>query len=140
MEQMLARLAQLKAEGDAIMQQLIAAGMPPEQIMAAVEGGGQPAAPPTGMNIPGMGGQPGPDLPPVSQLMVVQEFKQQMPLWAWVVAREDYLALGDDNRVSADQGRFNPKWRSLFRDTSRRWRMFRLSNKAISNHRDTFRC
>ena len=78
MEQMLARLAQLKAEGDAIKQQLIAAGMPPEQIMAAVEGGGQPAAPPTGMNIPGMGGQPagppmpqpgmgggpGPDLPP----------------------------------------------------------------------------
>ena len=64
MEQMLARLAQLKAEGDAIMQQLIAAGMPPEQIMAAMEGAGQPAAPPAGMNIPGMGGRPGPDLPP----------------------------------------------------------------------------
>ena len=63
MEQMLARLAQLKAEGDMIMQQLIAAGMPPEQILAAVEGAGQPAAPPTEMNIPGMGGQPGPDLP-----------------------------------------------------------------------------
>jgi len=64
MEQLLARLAELKAEGDAIMQQLMAAGMPPEQIMAAMEGGGQPAPPPPGMNIPGMGGQPGPDLPP----------------------------------------------------------------------------
>ena len=64
MEQMLARLAQLKAEGDAIMQQLIAAGMPPEQIMAAVEGGRPPAVPPEGLNIPGMGGRPGPDLPP----------------------------------------------------------------------------
>ena len=57
----LARLAQLKAEGDAIMQELIAAGMPPEQIMAAVEGGGQPAQP---MPQPGMGGSPGPALPP----------------------------------------------------------------------------
>ena len=66
MEQMLARLAELKAEGDAIMQQLMSAGMPPEQIMAAMEGGGQqmPQTPPPGMNIPGMGGQPGPDLPP----------------------------------------------------------------------------
>ena len=59
MEQLLARLAELKAEGDAIMQQLMAAGMPPEQIMAAVEAAGQPAVPPAGM-----GGQPGPDLPP----------------------------------------------------------------------------
>jgi hypothetical protein len=64
MEQLLARLAELKAEGDAIMQQLMQAGMPPEQIMAAVEGGGQamPQIPP-GVNM-GMGGQPGPDLPP----------------------------------------------------------------------------
>ena len=63
--QLLSRLSQLKAEGDAIMQQLIASGMPPEQIMAALEGGGQqPMAPPPRMNIPGMGGQPGPDLPP----------------------------------------------------------------------------
>ena len=62
--QLISRLAQLKAEGDAIMQQLIQAGIPPEQIMAAVEGGGQPAVPPAGMNIPDMGGQPGPDLPP----------------------------------------------------------------------------
>jgi len=66
MEQLLARLAELKAEGDVIMQQLMAAGMPPEQIMAAVEGGGQqmPQTLPEGMNIPGMGGRPGPDLPP----------------------------------------------------------------------------
>ena len=62
--QLISRLSQLKAEGDAIMQQLIQAGIPPEQIMAAVEGGGQPAVPPAGMNIPDMGGQPGPDLPP----------------------------------------------------------------------------
>ena len=60
--QLISRLAQLKAEGDAIMQQLIQAGIPPEQIMAAVEGGGQPAGPP--MPQPGMGGGPGPDLPP----------------------------------------------------------------------------
>ena len=58
----LARLAQLKAEGDMIMQELIAAGMPPEQIMAAVEGGGQQAVPP--MPQPGMGAGRGPDLPP----------------------------------------------------------------------------
>ena len=57
MEQMLARLAELKAEGDMIMQQLMQAGMPPEQIMAAMEGGGQPQ--------PGMGAGPGPDLPPI---------------------------------------------------------------------------
>ena len=62
MEQMLARLAELKAEGDAIMQQLMQAGMPPEQIMAAVQGGGQQAGPP--MPQPGMGAGPGPDLPP----------------------------------------------------------------------------
>ena len=62
--QLIGRLAQLKAEGDMIMQQLIASGMPPEQIMAAVEGGGQ-AAPqiPPGVDM-GMGGRPGPDLPP----------------------------------------------------------------------------
>ena len=64
MEQLLARLAELKAEGDAIMQQLMQAGMPPEQIMAAVEGGGQQAAPPVPMGGPGMGAGPGPDLPP----------------------------------------------------------------------------
>ena len=63
MEQMLARLAELKAEGDAIMQQLMQAGMPPEEIMAAVEGGGQgvppgvPAGPPPGVEMGG-GGMP----------------------------------------------------------------------------------
>ena len=63
--QLIGRLAELKAEGDAIMQQLIASGMPPEQIMAALEGGGQqPPMPQPGMGGPGMGGQPGPDLPP----------------------------------------------------------------------------
>jgi len=64
MEQLLARLAELKAEGDAIMQQLMAAGMPPEQIMAAVEGGGQPMPPPDMGDMGGMGVIPGPDLPP----------------------------------------------------------------------------
>ena len=63
MEQLLARLAELKAEGDAIMQQLMAAGMPPEQIMAAMEGGGQPMPQPD-MGGAAMGGMPGPDLPP----------------------------------------------------------------------------
>ena len=59
--QLISRLSQLKAEGDAIMQQLIQAGIPPEQIMAAVEGGGPQAGPPP-MGGPGMGA--GPDLPP----------------------------------------------------------------------------
>ena len=66
MEQMLARLAELKAEGAAIMQQLMAAGMPPEQIMAALEGGG-PQAGPQMPQMPGMGAGPGPDLPPMPQ-------------------------------------------------------------------------
>jgi len=48
--------------------------------------------------------------------------------------RDDY------NRERSKQGRFNPKWRRLFGDTSRRWRMFRLSNKAIAHHRYTTRC
>ena len=61
MEQLLARLAELKAEGDAIMQQLMQAGMPPEQIMAAMEGGGQQMPP---QDMSGMGAMPGPDLPP----------------------------------------------------------------------------
>ena len=60
--QMIARLSELRAEGDAIMQQLIQAGIPPEEIMAALEGGGQQAGPP--MPPPGMGAGPGPDLPP----------------------------------------------------------------------------
>ena len=61
MEQMLARLAELKAEGDMIMQQLMQAGMPPEQIMAAMEGGGQQMPP---QDMSGMGAMPGPDIPP----------------------------------------------------------------------------
>ena len=60
--QMIARLSELRAEGDAIMQQLIQSGIPPEEIMAALEGGGQQAGPP--MPPPGMGAGPGPDLPP----------------------------------------------------------------------------
>ena len=60
--QMIARLSELRAEGDAIMQQLMQAGIPPEEIMAALEGGGQQAGPP--MPPPGMGVGPGPDLPP----------------------------------------------------------------------------
>ena len=62
--QMIARLSELRAEGDAIMQQLISSGIPPEQIMAALEGGQQagPQMPPGG--VPGMGAGPGPDLPP----------------------------------------------------------------------------
>ena len=62
MEQLLARLAELKAEGDMIMQQLMQAGMPPEQIMAAMEGGGQQMPP---QDMSGMGAMPGPDLPPM---------------------------------------------------------------------------
>ena len=58
--QMIARLSELRAEGDAIMQQLMQAGIPPEEIMAALEGGGQQAGPP----MPGMGAGLGPDLPP----------------------------------------------------------------------------
>ena len=58
--QMIARLAELRAEGDAIMQQLMQAGIPPEEIMAALEGGGQQVVPP----MPGMGAGLGPDLPP----------------------------------------------------------------------------
>jgi len=75
--QLLSRLSQLKAEGDAIMQQLIASGMPPEQIMAAVEGGGQqmPQTLPEGMNIPGMGGRPGPDLPMPSGADAMREYQ-----------------------------------------------------------------
>lgn len=49
------RLSELQAEGQAIMQQLAAAGMAEEEIIAALQGG-QPQ--------PGMGAGPGPDLPP----------------------------------------------------------------------------
>ena len=76
MEQLLARLAELKAEGDAIMQQLMSAGMPPEQIMAAMEGGGQPMPPPD------MGGV------------------AHQCLWMAAEYRRDYLVSGNNNRVS----------------------------------------
>jgi len=66
--QMIARLSELRAEGDAIMQQLIQSGIPPEEIMAALEGGGQqagpqvpagvPAGPPPGVALAGGGGVP----------------------------------------------------------------------------------
>ena len=52
----------------------------------------------------------------------------------------EVLDINDNNGVSTDKGRFNPKWKRLLGDTSRRWRMFRLSNKAIAIHRHTFRC
>ena len=42
-----------------IVQQLAAAGVPQEAVMAALQGGGQPPMPQ-----PGMGAGPGPDLPP----------------------------------------------------------------------------
>jgi len=42
-----------------IVQQLAAAGVPQEAVMAAVQGGGQPPMPQ-----PGMGAGRGPDLPP----------------------------------------------------------------------------
>jgi hypothetical protein len=68
--QLLSRLAQLKAEGDQIMQQLISSGMPPEQIMAAVEGGGQPGGPP-----PGLGADRGPGLPTPSGADAMREYQ-----------------------------------------------------------------
>jgi hypothetical protein len=66
-EMMIQRLAAIKAEGQAIMQQLEAAGIPAQQVMAAVDqmGGapqgmpqGIPPGPPQGM--PPQGMPPGP--------------------------------------------------------------------------------
>ena len=51
--QLLGRLAQLKAEGESIVKQLTASGVPQEAIMAAMQGGGQRPMPQ-----PGMGGPP----------------------------------------------------------------------------------
>ena len=59
--QLLSRLVQLNAEMDAITKQLAASGMPPEQIMAAIESSRQQTAP---TRQPGMGAGRGPDLPP----------------------------------------------------------------------------
>ena len=66
--QLIQRLVQLKQESEAIMQQLNSAGVPPEAIMAALQGGqgGPPMAPQGGPPMqggpPGMGGGRG--LPP----------------------------------------------------------------------------
>ena len=56
--QLLGRLAQIKAEGESIVQKLTASGVPQEAIMAAMQGGGQQPMQ------PGMGAGRGPDLPP----------------------------------------------------------------------------
>ena len=48
--QLIQRLVQLKQESQAIMQQLTSAGIPPEAIMAALQGG--QGGPPRGPNIP----------------------------------------------------------------------------------------
>ena len=55
--QLIQRLNEIKQEGEAIMQQLAAAGVAEEEVMAALQGG------PPGPQ-PGMGAGPGPDLPP----------------------------------------------------------------------------
>ena len=57
--QLIQRLVQLKQESQAIMQQLTSAGIPPEAIMAALQGGqgGPPMAPQGGP--PMQGGPPG---------------------------------------------------------------------------------
>ena len=61
--QIMQRIAQLKQELDALMQQLSAAGIPKEAVMAALsgQGGGQMGGP---QMQPGMGAGRGPDLPP----------------------------------------------------------------------------
>jgi len=65
-EMMIQRLAAIKAEGQAIMQQLEAAGIPAQQVMAAVDqmGGapqGMPQGAPQGMPLgPPQGMPPGP--------------------------------------------------------------------------------
>ena len=51
--QLIQRLTQIKQEGEAIVQQLTASGVPQEAIMAALSG-----------QQPGMGAGRGPDLPP----------------------------------------------------------------------------
>ena len=60
--QLIQRLAQLKQEVDAITQQLAAAGIPQEAVMAALSGQGGGQMPPQMQ--PGMGAGRGPDLPP----------------------------------------------------------------------------
>ena len=82
--QMIARLSELRAEGDAIMQQLISSGIPPEEIMAALEGGqqagpqvppGVPAGPPPGVAVAGGGlgmGQRGSDAGAIREFEAVR--------------------------------------------------------------------
>ena len=57
---LLARLVEIKQESEAIMEQLMASGVPQEAVMAALQGG--QGGPP--MPQPGMGAGRGPDLPP----------------------------------------------------------------------------
>ena len=63
-EMMIQRLAAIKAEGQAIMQQLEAAGIPAQQVMAAVDqmGGAPQGMPPPGppQGMPPQGMPPGP--------------------------------------------------------------------------------
>jgi len=70
--QLMQRLTQIKQEGEAIVQQLTASGVPQEAIMAALSGQ-QPQQPGMGAGRgpdmppgppPGMGAGRGPDLPP----------------------------------------------------------------------------
>jgi len=67
--QLMQRLVQIKQEGEAIVQQLTASGVPQEAIMSALSGqqpgmgaGRGPDMPPGPP--PGMGGGRGPDMPP----------------------------------------------------------------------------
>jgi hypothetical protein len=66
--QLLGRLAQLKAEGESIVQQLTASGVPQEAIMAAMQGGGQqPMQPGMGAAFDPSAGVPGgPEAQPFS--------------------------------------------------------------------------
>ena len=66
------------------------------------------------------------------------------PLSGSIPARMKYISsiknCRDDHPGSTEESRSNAEWRRFLRDTSRRWRLFRLSNKAVSIHRHTFRC
>ena len=71
-EMMIQRLAAIKAEGQAIMQQLEAAGIPAQQVMAAVD---QMSGPPQGMP-QGMPQGPPQGMPPGPP----QGMPQEMPM------------------------------------------------------------
>ena len=66
--QLIQRLNEIKQEGEAIMQQLAAAGVAEEQVMAALQGGPPPPQ-------PGMGAGPGPDLPMPSGAEAMREYQ-----------------------------------------------------------------